>query len=66
LYNTGSLGQNRSLLDIANYLIVDTIRNTVELKSFIFDIKKVISKMEELKYPLMCLNYYRSKNTVNK
>ncbi|MBW8523174.1 metallophosphoesterase [Chryseobacterium chendengshani] len=66
LYNTGSLGQNRALLDVANYLIIDTDTNNVELKSFIFDIQKVISKMEELKYPFICLNYYKSKNTVNK
>ncbi|MFY1045478.1 metallophosphoesterase family protein [Chryseobacterium sp. GP-SGM7] len=66
LYNTGSLGQNRSFLDVANYLMVDTQTNTVELKSFIFDVQRVISKMEELKYPSVCLNYYKSKNTVNK
>jgi len=66
IYNTGSLGQNRSLLDVANYLIADTETNIVELKSFVFDIQKVISKMEELKYPSICLNYYKSKNTVNK
>lgn len=66
LYNTGSLGQNRSLLDVANYLIVDSETNAVELKSFTFDIQKVISKMEELKYPSICLNYYKSKNTAQK
>lgn len=66
LYNTGSLGQNRALLDVANYLIIDTKKNTVELKSFIFDIQKVISKMELSTYPSICLNYYKSKNTINK
>jgi len=66
LYNTGSLGQNRALLDVANYLIIDTETNVVELKSFVFDIQKVLSKMESLKYPSICLNYYKSKNTINK
>lgn len=66
IFNTGSLGQNRAFLDVANYLIVDTKTSIVELKSFVFDIQKVISKMEELKYPSICLNYYKSKNTVNK
>lgn len=65
LYNTGSLGQNRSLLNVANYLILDTKRNNVELKSFIFDIQKVISEMEVQKYPEICLNYYKSKKTIN-
>ncbi|MCX8531507.1 metallophosphoesterase family protein [Chryseobacterium luquanense] len=66
LYNTGSLGQNRGLLDVANYLVIDTRTNTVELKGFVFDIQKVISKMEDLAYPSICLNYYKSKNTLNK
>lgn len=65
LYNTGSLGQNRALLDVANYLILDTQTNKVECKSFEFDIQKVISEMEARKYPEICLNYYKSKKTVN-
>ena len=66
LYNTGSLGQNRSLLDVANYLIIDTETNCVELKSFIFDVKKVISTMRNLNYPSICLDYYYSKKLINK
>ncbi|MGN7990543.1 metallophosphoesterase family protein [Pedobacter sp. 22226] len=66
LYNTGSLGQNRSLLDFAQYLVLDTEKNIVEMKSFIFDIQIVISKMKESRYPSICLDYYKSKNTVNK
>lgn len=65
IYNTGSLGQNRALLDVANYLLIDTETNIVELKSFVFNIQKVISKMEQLNYPSICINYYKSKNTVN-
>lgn len=65
LYNTGSLGQNRMMLNVANYLILDLKKNTIEMESFIFDIKKVISEMEYHKYPEICLNYYKSKKTVN-
>lgn len=65
LYNTGSLGQNRALLNVSEYLILDTHKKNVEMKSFLFDIKKVISEMEVQKYPEICLNYYKSKNTVD-
>jgi predicted phosphodiesterase len=65
LYNTGSLGQNRALLNLANYLLVDMKTGKIEMKSFIFDINKIISEMEAQKYPEICLNYYKSKKTVN-
>lgn len=65
LYNTGSLGQNRSFLNIANYLIIDLEKSNVELKYFVFDINLVISKMNEMKYPSICLNYYKSKKKIN-
>lgn len=61
LYNTGSIGQNRTLLNVSNYLIVDTETKQVELKYFKHDIYKVISEMEKLNYPDICLSYYKSK-----
>lgn len=61
LYNTGSLGQNRSLLNVSCYLKIDTEKRTVELKNFIHDIDKVIKQMQAEKYPSICIEYYKSK-----
>ncbi|WP_226063984.1 metallophosphoesterase family protein [Kaistella polysaccharea] len=61
LYNTGSIGQNRSLLNLSCYLKYDTDKNTVEMKSFVHDIGKVIQEMESQNYPQICLDYYKSK-----
>lgn len=64
LYNTGSLGQNRSLLNVANYLLIDTEKMSVDLKSFVFDLTKVLSEMKRLKYSPICINYYLSKKVI--
>ncbi len=61
LFNTGSLGQNRAFLNVANYLIIDTAKMKVEMKYFLYNIDTVISEMQHQKYPEICLNYYRSK-----
>ena len=61
LYNTGSICQNRSLLNLSCYLKYDTISGNVELKSFIHDISKVIKEMEIQNYPKICIDYYKSK-----
>ena len=64
IYNTGSIGQNRSLLNLSCYLKIDTEKKTVELKNFIHDVDKVINKMKVEKYPTLCLDYYKSKKRV--
>ncbi|MGS0748834.1 metallophosphoesterase family protein [Halpernia sp. GG3] len=61
IYNTGSIGQNRSLINLSCYLKVDTDKKTVELKNFVHDIDKVINQMEIERYPKICIDYYRSK-----
>lgn len=61
LYNTGSIGQNRSLLNLSCYLKYDTEKKTIELKNFVHDISKVIDEMVAVGYPEICLDYYRSK-----
>ncbi len=64
LFNTGSLGQNRSLLNVANYLMIDTVTRTVDLRSFVFDLSKVLSEMKSLRYPQICMDYYLSKKVI--
>ncbi|MDT0677479.1 metallophosphoesterase family protein [Autumnicola musiva] len=63
LVNTGSLGQNRRLLNVAEYVLLDEEKGLVELKSFEYDIEKVISRMVQDEYPEICINYYRNKPT---
>lgn len=64
LYNTGSIGQNRALINLSCYLKVDTVKKTVEHKNFVHDISKVINQMEFEKYPQICVDYYKSKKRV--
>lgn len=61
LVNTGSLGQNRKYINLAEYVIFDDVENKIELKSFEFDIEIVINQMKEKKYPSICIDYYLNK-----
>lgn len=61
LINTGSLGQNRSFINVANYLIYDDESDEIQLKNFICDIDIVINKMQSVGYNEICLNYYLDK-----
>ena len=62
LVNTGSIGQNREFIDVAEYIIYDDIApQTIYLKSFVYNVDYVIRKMESMCYPQLCLNYYKNK-----
>ena len=61
IYNTGSLGQNRKYINQSCYLKFDTSNKIIELKNFTYDINTVINQMKAEKYPLICIDYYRSK-----
>jgi len=61
IYNTGSIGQNRQFINQSCYLKYDTVTHKMELKSFIYDINKVIQQMKADKYPQLCIDYYLSK-----
>jgi predicted phosphodiesterase len=64
IINTGSLGQNRKSINLAEYIIFDPKVNRVDLKSFVFDIDVLINEMIIKGYPEVCINYYQSKNRV--
>jgi predicted phosphodiesterase len=64
IINTGSLGQNRKSINLAEYVVFDQEVNRVDLKSFVFDIDVVINEMIVKGYPEICINYYQSKNRV--
>lgn len=61
IINTGSLGQNRKNINVANYVLLDDKKEQVELKSFTFDIDIVINEMVARNYPEICVNYYKNK-----
>lgn len=61
LINTGSLGQNRSLINNAEYVIYDTINDKIELKSLFYNIDILIDEMIKQSYPKECIEYYLKK-----
>ncbi|MDB5272139.1 MAG: hypothetical protein JWO58_506 [Chitinophagaceae bacterium] len=61
LYNCGSVGQNRKVINVANYIIYDLEKNKIHLKSTVYPFDKLIKEMRDKKYPLECLNYYLQK-----
>ena len=64
LINTGSIGQNRQFINQSCYIKYDTIKKSIELKSFIHDIDKVINKMQSENYPKICIDYYNLKQRI--
>ena len=60
--NVGSVGQNRKEINVINYAVYETESDRVILKSLVYDIKSVIDKMRELRYPEVCIAYYLSKD----
>lgn len=61
LYNSGSVGQNRKYINEINYLIYDSDSKLITMKSITYNIDLVVNEMIQLSYPLVCINYYRSK-----
>lgn len=61
IINTGSIGQNRKFINVAEYIVYDDDKNFIELKSFNYNIDTIINKMEQDKYPRLCLEYYQNK-----
>lgn len=66
LYNAGSVGQNRSRIDIANYLIVSSEGDSVEMRSVRYEIGELIERMRCLGYPEKCIDYYLAKLSLSK
>ncbi len=61
LYNTGSVGQNRKYIDIANYLIFDIELNKIEMKSLPINIDFLLKEMKKNNYTDNCILYYKQK-----
>ena len=61
LCNVGSVGQNRTFINKLDYTILDMENNSIEFKSWMYDIDKVINEMKVRKYPKICISYYKNK-----
>ena len=64
LINTGSLGQNRKIINLAEYVLYDDEKKDIELRSFVFDLDLVVEKMREQSYPQLCIDYYLNKKVL--
>jgi predicted phosphodiesterase len=62
LVNTGSVGQNRSMINLISYAIYEVETNKVELKNIKYNHELVINEMISQSYPEICINYYKNKN----
>jgi protein phosphatase len=61
LLNPGSIGQNRQLINVSNYALLDSSTGKIELKSIAYDVDILISEMVTRGYPSQCINYYKAK-----
>ena len=64
LINTGSVGQNRSKINVINYLICELDKNLVEMKYMKYDHQVIINEMISRSYPDICINYYKNKSVL--
>ena len=63
LVNVGSVGQNRINIDEINYVIWNTIKDTVELIKKPYSADRLINQMRIKKYPDICTEYILSKRS---
>ncbi len=61
LYNAGSVGQNRKVINVADYMLYDSQTQKITLKSVRYDLDLLISEMKLKNYPEECLAYYLNK-----
>lgn len=61
IVNPGSVGQNRTYINEINYMVWNTEKKEFKKCSIIYDVDFVINKMESIKYPNICINYYKNK-----
>lgn len=64
LINVGSVGQNRAIINLCDFVIYDTESKSFELKSVVYDFEKLIEKMKALDYSDTCLDYYLQKRRI--
>lgn len=65
LCNVGSVGQNRTLIDMINYVILDIENNSIECKFLTYNLDSLLDEMKTQKYPPVCIDYYKNKKRFN-
>lgn len=61
LYNAGSVGQNRGLIDVVNYLVFDTDTGGMEMCETVYDVNLLLNRMRQQGYSEACISYYENK-----
>jgi predicted phosphodiesterase len=61
LCNPGSVGQNRKLINVINYAILDDETMSFDLRSLVYDEQVILKEMKARRYPQLCIDYYDGK-----
>ena len=61
LVNVGSVGQNRTNIDIIDYTLWDSESKEIKLCKKKFDSNILINEMISRKYPQICIDYIQTK-----
>jgi predicted phosphodiesterase len=61
LVNTGSVGQNRKHINVADYALYDQEKKEFTLKKVNYDLELVLGEMRAQNYPKECVDYYLGK-----
>lgn len=61
IVNPGSIGQNRSWINLVDYMIVDDEARVIELLSVDYDVDLFITELASRGYPDRCISYYAEK-----
>jgi predicted phosphodiesterase len=61
IVNCGSIGQNRSQIDLYSYAIVDTVSGVVSLHTQTYNFDRLVREMILRGYPQSCIDYYLAK-----
>ncbi len=61
IVNPGSVGQNRKWIDMIDYLILDTVREEIQMHSVHYDFDLFLSELSLRHYSEQCIQYYANK-----
>ena len=64
LINPGSLGQNRKVINLLEYMIYDSCSNLFESFRIKYPFEKLLEEMKNRRYSQRCIDYYLSKEIV--
>lgn len=62
--NPGSVGQNRSIINLINYAVFYPDCDAIELKTIPYNVEILIKEMKQRRYPEECVSYYSRKRAI--